>query len=70
MRIRNIIIIILGILLAPLNAKSQADRLGEDIQYGFSLRGASGGGDNAPFWFTNNKYGLGPVDKHTVQARA
>lgn len=70
MRIKQFITIILGVLLVPLNIWSQADRLGEDIQYGFSLRGTSGGGQNAPFWFTNNKYGLGPIDRHTVQARA
>jgi hypothetical protein len=54
----------------PLGIMAQTDRLGEDVQYGFSLRGTSGGGDNAPFWFTNNRYGLGPVDNHTVLARA
>ena len=70
MRIKQFRTIILGVLLVPLNIWSQADRLGEDIQYGFSLRGTSGGGDNAPFWFTNNKYGLGPIDRHSVQARA
>ena len=49
---------------------SQSERLGEDVQYGASLRGTFGGGDNAPFWFTNNRYGLGPVDENTVLARA
>ena len=57
-------------MLNALTASAQVDRLGEDIQYGFSLRGTSGGGDNAPFWFTNNRYGLGAVDNHTVLARA
>ena len=63
-------VIMLCLLLAPLSMSSQTDRLWEDVQYGFSLRGTSGGGDNAPFWFTNNRYGLGAIDNHTVQARA
>lgn len=70
MKTRSTIIVFLCLLLMPLGTMSQSDRLGEDIQYGFSLRGTSGGGDNAPFWFTNNRYGLGPVGNHTVQARA
>ena len=70
MRNSNSIIVILCLMLMPLMAWAQTERLGEDIQYGFSLRGTSGGGDNAPFWFTNNRYGLGPVDNHSVLARA
>lgn len=70
MNIRKSIIIILCLICMPIMVLAQIERLGEDIQYGFSLRGTSGGGDNAPFWFTNNRYGLGPVDNHTVQARA
>ena len=58
------------LLLMPLVMMAQVERLGEDVQYGFSMRGTSGGGDNAPFWFSNNRYGLGPIDNHTVQARA
>lgn len=57
-------------LLTPLVVWSQTERLGEDIQYGASLRGTAGGGDNAPFWFTNNRYGLGPVGNNTFLARA
>ena len=70
MKIGNAIIVILCLMLNSVVAKAQMERLGEDIQYGFSLRGTSGDGDNAPFWFTNNRYGLGPVGNHTVQVRA
>ena len=70
MKVKDTIIIAACLLLMPLAVSSQVERLGEDVQYGFSLRGTSGGGDNAPFWFTNNRYGLGPIGNHTVQARA
>ena len=56
-------------LLVPLGASSQAKRLIEDVQYGVSLRGTSSSGDNAPFWFTNNRYGLGAVRNNTFLAR-
>ena len=70
MTMRNTIIIFLCLLLMPHGVKSQSERLAEDVQYGVSLRGTGGGGDNAPFWFTNNRYGLGPVENNTVLARA
>lgn len=70
MSIRNIISLCICLLAGPSIVSAQVDRLKEDVQYGFRLRGTSGGGSNAPFWFTNNRYGLGPVDNHTVQARA
>ena len=57
MMTRYTIVLIIGLLLTSLRAMSQTERLGEDVQYGFSLRATSGGGDNAPFWFTNNRYG-------------
>ena len=67
---RDTIIIFISLLLISLDVRSQATLLGENVQYGISVRGTSGGGDNAPFWFTNNRYGLGPVGNHTFQARA
>ena len=56
-------------LLMPLGISSQIKRLGRDVQYGVSLRGTFGEGDKAPFWFTNNRYGLGAVKNNTVLAR-
>ena len=71
MKIQYTIIVFLCLLLMPLCIWSQVERLGEDIQYGFSLRGTVGGcSDNAPFWFSNNRYGLGPVENNTILARA
>lgn len=70
MRIRTVIFIFMCLLLEPIGIMAQVQRLGEDVQYGASLRGTGGGGDNAPFWFTNNRYGLGPIDNNTVLLRA
>ena len=44
-------------------------RLGENVQYAFTAQGTAGGGDNAPFWFTNNRYGLGTTDNFSGLAR-
>ena len=42
--------------------RAQLSRLAEDVQYAASAQGTAGGGENAPFWFTNNRYGLGTSD--------
>ena len=70
MRKLKYITAILCLLLVSQGSEAQVDRLGEDVQYGGSISGSFGGGDNAPFWFTNNRYGLGPVENNTFQARA
>jgi hypothetical protein len=49
--------------------KAQVSRLGENVQYAFTAQGTAGGGDNAPFWFTNNRYGLGTTDNFSGLAR-
>ncbi|MBR5053076.1 MAG: hypothetical protein IKW91_07620 [Bacteroidaceae bacterium] len=69
MKMRNAIIVSLCLLLVPLSIRSQINRLGKDVQYGASLRGTFGEGDNAPFWFTNNRYGLGALKDNTFLAR-
>lgn len=51
-------------------AKAQLSRMGENVQYAISLQGTAGGGDNAPFWFTNNRYGLGTSRNYGGVARA
>lgn len=63
--------ILLPLLLsfAVLNANSQISRLGENVQYSFAAQGTAGGGDTAPFWFTNNRYGLGTTDNFSGLAR-
>lgn len=69
MKIRFAITALLCLILMPASVKPQIKRLGEDVQYGASLRGTFGGGDNAPFWFANNRYGLGAIGDNTVLAR-
>lgn len=69
MKMRRAIIALLCLLLMPLGIKPQIKRLAKDVQYGASLRGTFGDGDKAPFWFTNNRYGLGSLKHNTVLAR-
>ena len=52
------------------SANAQFSRLGHDIQYEASLQGISSSGDIAPFWFTNNRYGLGTIENHSGLLRA
>ncbi|MBQ8273421.1 MAG: hypothetical protein IJZ11_02680 [Bacteroidaceae bacterium] len=49
--------------------RAQLSRLSENVQYSFTAQGTAGGGDNAPFWFTNNRYGLGTTDNFSGLAR-
>ena len=53
----------------PLCGMAQISRLGENVQYSFTAQGTAGGGDNAPFWFTNNRYGLGTTQNNSGLAR-
>lgn len=47
------------VLLFVMNEGSaQVDRLAEDVEYGISATGIAGSGDDAPFWFVSNRYGL------------
>ena len=48
---------------------AQVSRLGENVQYSFSVQSTAGSGDNAPFWFTNNRYGLGTTENFGGLAR-
>lgn len=50
-------------------SSAQISHLVENIQYSFSAQGTAGVGDNAPFWFTNNRYGLGTTDNFSGLAR-
>ena len=47
----------------------QLSRMAENVQYQVSMQGTAGGGDNAPFWFTNNRYGLGTSNNFGGVAR-
>ncbi|MBR0476788.1 MAG: hypothetical protein IJJ66_08225, partial [Treponema sp.] len=53
---KRIVILLLTIL--PLTAAAQISRLGQDIYYEGTMTGSFSDGDYAPFWFTNNRYGL------------
>lgn len=55
--------------LLSLCGKAQLSHLTENVQYSFQTQGTAGGGDNAPFWFTNNRYGLGTTDNFSGLAR-
>lgn len=57
-------------MMLSLSTQAQIARLGEDIEYKASLQGTAGKGDVAPFWFTNNRYGLGTTEKNSVLVRA
>lgn len=70
MKARHAIVTLLCILSVCFGVSAQTKRLGEDLKYGMSLRGTGGSGDIAPFWFTGNRYGLGPIRSNTFQARA
>ena len=61
--------IICALLCAIVSMKAQVSRLGENVQYAFTAQGTAGGGDKAPFWFTNNRYGLGTTDNFSGLAR-
>ena len=50
-------------------SSAQISHLAENIQYSFSAQGTAGAGDNASFWFTNNRYGLGTTDNFSGLAR-
>lgn len=65
--IRNLVCMFL--LFLSLCSTAQISRMAENVQYSFSAQGTAGGGDNAPFWFTNNRYGLGTTDNFSGLAR-
>lgn len=52
------IVVLCVFVCAGISIKAQLARMAENVQYAFSAQGTAGGGDNAPFWFTNNHYGL------------
>ncbi|MBQ9558368.1 MAG: hypothetical protein IJV08_00075 [Bacteroidaceae bacterium] len=49
---------------------AQVSRLADDVQYDIALQGTVGNGDTAPFWFTNNRYGLGTLETKSGLLRA
>lgn len=57
-------------LLAPLAAPAQISRLAENITYCAEATSTFGNGDNAPFWMTNNRYGLATNKNNSGYIRA
>lgn len=66
---KNVIIVVYVLFFNALCIKAQISLLSKNIQYEFSIQGTAGGGDNAPFWFTNNRYGLGTTENFGELAR-
>ncbi|MCR4920851.1 MAG: capsule assembly Wzi family protein [Bacteroidaceae bacterium] len=60
----------LPLLILPLTANAQISRFGEDVSYRAELVGTTGSGSHAPFWFTNNRYGLGAPENGYGYLRA
>ncbi len=52
------------------SAQAQWNRLIEDVHVDAEAQGAFSTGDNAPFWFTNNRYGLGTDRNNSGYLRA
>lgn len=48
---------------------AQINRLGNDIEMKVTAQGSAGNGDVAPFWFTSNRYGLGPSESFSGLTR-
>lgn len=67
-KIRCLLIVGLVFVLCT-DVDAQLSRMVENVQYQVSMQGTAGGGDNAPFWFTNNRYGLGTSDNFGGVAR-
>ena len=64
---------ILALLLCGIScalSEAQINRLAEDVQYDISVQGTAGKGDSAPFWFSNNRYGLGSLESNSALLRA
>ncbi len=57
-------------LATALTCSAQISRLGQDVEYTATLQGTAGTGDVAPFWFTNNRYGLGAIENNSGLLRA
>lgn len=65
---RNLTLIVLCIAALPTLA--QISRLGIGVQYDAAMQATAGKGNAAPFWFTNNRYGLGTEENNSALLRA
>lgn len=58
------------LLLGTAPSWAQFSRLGKDVEYQGTVQATAGSGDSAPFWFTNNRYGLGTTERNSALLRA
>lgn len=59
---------LITLLAQPVKAQ-QAARLGKDVEYQVSANAVVSNGDNAPFWFTNNKQGVASIKENNGYIR-
>lgn len=62
--------LVIILLLVTAVAQGQIKRLGENVHYNATLQGTAGSSGTAPFWFTNNRYGLGTTEPNSGLLRA
>lgn len=62
-------ILSISLLLGLQTLQAQMSRLTEDVEWKVTAQGSAGGGDNAPFWFTSNRFGLGPSTNYSGLSR-
>lgn len=63
-------LLVITLIAIPMLCHAQFSRLGKNVQWGTTLQGSAGSGDVAPFWFTSNRYGLGPSEANSGLIRA
>ncbi len=67
---KHVLPLALALALLPCPLAAQISLLGQGIEYTLTAQGSAGGGDYAPFWFTSNRYGLGPWQTKSAMLRA
>ncbi len=64
------IFVLLPFCIISTSSVAQISTLGQDVEYSVSAQASAGNGDYAPFWFTSNRYGLGPLESNSGLFRA
>lgn len=62
--------LLISLFILPTAAYPQANRLWEDVLYSTTATGVVSSGENAPFWLTNNKYGISTIKNNFGYLRA
>lgn len=58
------------LLMLIQSASAQSSHIFNDVEWQVSAQSTAGTGENAPFWFTSNRYGLGPTTQYSGMTRA